>query len=171
MPCTQTLSGIPRDCATSMGGIVEVYIANYDDVSGVTVTDDIIKTISMADTAKFKKYSFRKGTGSMTSTLNVDPTNGTNYVSTDLVLQFMKMDTSKRVEIAALAVGELVIIVKDANGKYWYLGKDNAVTASAGEGTTGTAATDANRYQITLQDNSQTYPMEVDAGALADIVD
>lgn len=73
-----------------MGGIVEVYIANYDDVSEKTLTDDIIKTITMSKTSepapKFKKYTFPKGTGSMTSTLNVDAANGVNYVSTELAL-------------------------------------------------------------------------------------
>lgn len=175
MACTQTLGGIPKDCSTSMGGIVEVHIANYDDVAEKTLTDDIIKTITMSKTSepapKFKKYTFPKGTGSMTSTLNVDAANGVNYVSTELALQFKKMETAKRVEIAALAVGELAVIVKDANGKYWYLGYDEPVTASAGDGSTGTAATDANKYGITLLDNAQTFPYEVDAAALADIVD
>ncbi len=69
---TQTLSGIPRDSSTSMGGIVEALIAGYDDVTGVTVKDEQISAITTATAAKFKRYCFRKGTGSMTSTLNVD---------------------------------------------------------------------------------------------------
>ena len=32
MACTQILAGITLDCASSVGGIKEVYIANYDDV-------------------------------------------------------------------------------------------------------------------------------------------
>ena len=85
---TQTLSGIPRDSSTSMGGIVEALIAGYDDVTGVTVKDEQISAITTATSAKFKRYCFRKGTGSMTSTLNVDAVNGVNYVSTELALQF-----------------------------------------------------------------------------------
>lgn len=153
-----------------MGGIAEVYIANFDDVSTVTATDEKISAITMAASAKFKKYAFRKGTGSFTSTLNVDAANGISYVSTDIVLQFNRMETTKRVEMAALAVNELVVIVKDANGLYWYFGKDEPVTASAGDGATGTARGDANRYTITLQDNAKTFPMEVKADIVEPLV-
>lgn len=152
------------DCATSMGGIVEAYIAAFEDVSAVAVTDGQITGITMATGAKFHKYYFRKGTGSFASTLNVDPAAGVNYVSTDIVLQFNRMDTLKRIEMAALAQDDLALFVKDANGKYWYFGKDEAVVASAGDGQTGTARGDANRYTITLQDTSATFPYEILVG-------
>ncbi|MCM1502178.1 MAG: hypothetical protein NC115_05875 [Bacteroidales bacterium] len=170
MTTNQTLGGIPRDCATSMGGIVEALIANYDDVKGVTVADGQISTITMMTSTKFKRYCFRKGTRSMTSTLNVDAANGVNYVSTELALQFSRMETSKRVEMTALSINDLAIIVKDANGKYWYLGKDEPVTASAGGAQTGTARTDANNYTLTLMDNAQTFPYEVDASIVEDLI-
>lgn len=164
MACNQTLSGLVNDCATSMGGIAEAYIANREDVKAVTVSDDKITAITMADSAKFKRYYFRPQTGSFTSTLNVNPQNGVNYVSTDIVLQFTRMETTKRVEIAALSVNDLVLIVKDANGVYWYFGYDNPVNASAGDGQSGTARDDGNRYQITLQDTSESWPYEVSVG-------
>ena len=99
----------------------------------------------------------------MTSTYTIDQASGVKYVTTDLLLQFNRMETTKRVEISALAVNDLVAIVKDANGVYWYLGYDEPVNASAGDGQTGTARGDANRYTITLQDNSKEMPMEVEA--------
>lgn len=154
-----------------MGGIAEVWITNHDAVSGVTVDEDIISAISLADSAKFKRYFFRRGTGSMTSTYSLDPASGANFVTTDLALQFNKMETAKRIEMSALAVSELAIIVKDNNGKYWYLGYNNPVTASAGDGATGQAFTDANKYGITLQDVSLQLPYEVSAEALDAIVD
>ena len=80
------------------------------------------------------------------------------------------METAKRVEISALAVNDLVAIVKDANGIYWYLGYDEPVNASAGDGQTGTARGDANRYTITLQDNSKEMPMEVDSTIVAALI-
>lgn len=170
MPCIQTLSGLTRDCSSNMGGIVEALIANFDDVTGVTVTDGIISTISMASSAKFKRYSFAKNTGSLTSNYNIDAASGVKYVTTDLLLQFNRMETAKRVEITALALGDLAIIVKDANGKYWYLGKDEPVNASAGDGQTGTARGDANRYTITLQDESKEMPYEVDSSIVDALV-
>ena len=66
--------------------------------------------------------------------------------------------------VAGLAAGEVVAVVKDANGAYWALGMDEPATASAGEGATGTARGDGNHYSITLLDNSVTFPYEVSNG-------
>ena len=172
MPCTQTLSGLAKDCAGNIGGIVAVWLANFEDVSAVTVADNKVSAITMASTAKFKKYNFKPGTGSMSSTLNKDNAAGTSYVSTDLVLQFNRMETTKRVEMTALSQGELMAIVKDANGIFWLLGRNEPLLSSAGDGQTGTARGDGNRYTLTLQDNDATFPFEIlDTAITTDIVD
>lgn len=153
-----------------MGGIVEVLLANREDVATVTVADGGISTITMADSAKFHKYAFARNTGSMSSNYTIDQTTGVRFVATDLVMVFNRMETAKRVEITALAQNDLVAIVKDANGKYWYLGYDEAVTATAGDGLSGTARADRNGYSITLQDNSHEMPYEVDETIIAALV-
>ena len=181
--CYQTLKGITLDCSHSLGGIKTVYIANYNDVtdlsynastgstSGETYTGDTITGITMSASAKFKPYQFRKQTGSMTSTLTVDETAGVNYVSTELSLVFTKMETRKRIELSALSVGQLAVIVEDSNGTFWYLGKDDYVSVSAGGGQTGTAKGDGNNYTLTLKDESDTYPYEVTKEAVEKVVD
>ena len=166
MACSQTLLGIAQDCSTSQGGIVKAWLTNYADgiftVSADTSgTPVAVSAISSAVT--FYEYNFRKGTGSLTSTLNIDDANGINYVSTEVLLQFNRMETAKRTAIAALALGGLAGIVKDGNGKYWAIGVDEAVNATAGTAQTGTAKTDGNYYQITLTDDYRSFPLEVPA--------
>lgn len=170
MPCTQTLSGLAKDCSANMGGIVEAYIANFDDVTAVTITDNMISAISLASSAKFKKYAFPKNTGSLTSTYTIDDS-GAKFVATDLLLQFNRMQTRVRVELTALALGDLAVIVKDANGKYWYLGQEEPVNASASDGQTGQSRSDANRYTITLHSESLEMPYEVDPTIVDALVD
>ena len=172
MACSQLLNGIAADCQTNVGGVREVYIANYSDVTAIEVDDssNMIKTITMADSAKFKKYAFKKNTSSMTSTLNVDPANGVNFVQTDLSLVFAKQETVKRMEIAKLSLGELRVIVLDANGKYWFLGQEEFVSATAGTAETGVNRTDGNKYTITLTDYSSSYPYEVTPTIVADLI-
>ena len=172
MACSQVLNGIAADCQTNVGGVREVYIANYGDVTAIEVDDssNMIKTITMADSAKFKKYAFKKNTSSMTSTLNVDPANGVNFVQTDLSLVFAKQETVKRMEIAKLSLGELRVIVLDANGKYWFLGQEEFVSATAGTAETGVNRTDGNKYTITLTDYSSSYPYEVTPTIVADLI-
>lgn len=171
MACTQTLAGLARDCSSNKGGIVAVYIANQADVSSLTVTTGKITAITMASGKKFKTYSFAKNTGNLTSTYTFDTTSGVKFVTSQLLLQFNRMETTKRVELTALALGDLAVICKDANGLYWYLGYEEPVNASAGDGQTGTARSDANRYTITLEDNSSEMPYEVDADAITSVVE
>lgn len=165
MACNQTISGIVQDCATSKGGVAEVYLANYEDVTDLTVTDNKVTGITMASGKKFHRYYFRPGTSSMTSTLTIDNAAGVNFVQTLLTMLYSRMETTKRVEMSALAVNDLRAIVKDANGVFWLLGEEEPVIANAGDGQTGTAKTDANRYSITLEDNNSTFPKEILMGS------
>lgn len=165
------MSGLARDCSTSLGGIVEAYIANQEDVTSVVVSSNMISQVTMTTSKKFKKYSFSRNTGSLTSNYTIDAATGVRYVVSDLVLQFNRMETAKRVELTALAQNDLVVIVKDANGKFWYLGYNEPVNASTGDGQTGTARTDRNGYSVTLQDYSHEMPYEVDADIIDALVD
>lgn len=170
MACNQTLTAILKDCSPSMGGIIEAMFANKEDVQEVTLADDMVNAIAMANSKKFVKFQFARNTGSMSSNYTIDPTTGVKFVTTDLVLVFNRMETSKRVAIKALMQNDLVAIVKDANGKYWFLGYDEALNATAGDGLTGTARADRNGYSATLQDNSHEMPYEVDPGIIAALV-
>jgi len=168
MACSQTLIGIAQDCSTSQGGIVKAWLTNFADgifsVSADTEGNPVIVT-GVSSGATFYEYNFRKGTGSMTSTLNIDDANGINYVSTEILLQFNRQETTKRTAIAALALGGLAGIVKDGNGKYWAIGVDEPVNATAGTAQTGTAKTDGNYYQITLTDDYKSFPLEIEKSA------
>lgn len=172
MACLITIAGITLDCQTSLGGIKQVWITQYADVKSVTVDPEsnMISDITLESSAKWYNYQFRKATGSLTSTLNVDESAGVNYVSNELALVFTKMETAKRVEIAALSIGQLAVVVEDSNGKYWFLGKDDYVSASAGTGITGTAKGDQNAYTLTLSTDSDSYPYELSAEAIQSVV-
>ena len=180
MACNpQVFSGLPANCDANRGGVQVVYIANRSDVTGIelgTPEKDTITTITMKtkgeteETAKFKAYHFKKGAASFTSTFTLDNANGVNFVTTVLSIDFAKMETAKRVEMQALSLGEMAVIVLDANGTYWYLGYDEPVYASAGTGETGAARTDVNKYSIELTDESESLPYEVDKSALATII-
>lgn len=169
--CIQTLNGLDLACERSKGGIKRIYVANYADVESVEVVEGEISAINMKGEAKFKPYSFRKETGSMTSTLNVDEKTGLNYVSTELNLVFTKLETKKRMEISSLSLGQLAVIVEDCNGIFHYLGYDDYVSVSAGTAQTGTAKGDASSYNLTLKDESDEFPFVVSMDALEGKID
>lgn len=165
------LAGIAKPCDSSRGGIVDIWIGNFGDfafeyaptgdtsytageITGVTTA----VTTAVTGTPKVYHFNVRRNTASLTKTLNKDSANGTSYVSSELTLSFSKMDAKKRLEMNALAMNELFIVVKDANGSIWLLGSENAVEANGGASQTGTAVADGNFYQITFTDDCSNYP-------------
>lgn len=159
MACTQTLAGITRDCLPNMGGIAKVWLANFANIGTLTESSGAITAVSMLNSEKFKLYEFARNTSNLSSNYTVNAENGTTFVESDLLMVFNRMDTAKRLEIVALAQGELAAIVEDNNGTKWFLGHDNPLTLSAGDGLTGTARGDRNGYSVTLHDQSDEMPM------------
>lgn len=180
MSCTATLTNITLGCLESMGGIKTVYIANRDDFDvALDTTGSQIDEIALKTGITGKKFytlEIQKQTGSMTSTMTSDATNGVQYVTTDVNLQFKKMETANRIALAGTASAKgimganMIAVVKDQNDKYWFLGLDNPVTCSAGTGETGTNFGDANQYTCTLQDMSRTFPYELSDDAITDLI-
>lgn len=160
MSCgSASLNGIINKCEPSMGGVKNVWLAPYAD--GVATIGNSGTTISELATDNFKHYYFKKNTASMVSTLNVDTANGLNYVTTELNMVFNRMETEKRLEIAAMSVYDTMAVVEDANSVFWFLGIDNPMTATSAEGNSGVQKSDGNKYTITLTDESNYWPYEV----------
>jgi len=159
MACSQTLAGITRDCSSNMGGIKKVYIANAADVTSVTLTSNVVTAITMASTKKFYEYAFALGTSSLTSNWQVNAENGTKFVESDLLMVFNKADSTKRLEIMALAQAEMVVVVEDNNGTQWYLGYFEPVLLNGGDLQTGTARGDRNGITVTLRESSPELPL------------
>lgn len=171
MACNQTLSGLARDCSPSMGGIKRVLFANKEDVTSVAVTTNKITTITMASSKTFKEYALPKYTGNFTTALQKDESAGNFFYQSTLNFSFNRMETTKRIEIMALAQNDLVAIVEDSNGVFHFFGKDEPLSAVSGDvAMTGTARTDRNGYGIALQDNSLELPYEVDADIIDDLL-
>ena len=169
MACSTVLTGIALDCANA-GGIKKVCIAPIADVSSVTVTAGAVSAITMSSTKKFKEYSFRKNTASLTKTATKDDAAGTSFVTSEVALRFAKMDNAKRTEMQALLTGNVYVIVLDNNGEYWFLGYDSYCSASAATGESGTSLGDANQYTINLSAETVEFPQTVDDTIIAAII-
>lgn len=169
MGCSVSLKGISSDCTSNKGGVKAVYLANKSDVTSIDLADDVITGITMTTEAKFKKFEFRKDSATMTSTLTVGDNGGSNYVSTVLSMSFNRMEAAKRLEMNAMALGELVALVEDRNGTVFFLGYDEPVKASNGTGETGDARTSVNQYTAELTDESDLYPYTVAPDVIAKV--
>ena len=169
MACNVTLMGIALDCGTNLSGIKAIYLANDASVGNVTVSEEQITAID-ASAGTFYEYIPAKNTGSLTKTLTKDESTGVMYYTNEVVAQFNKMETKKRTELSNIDRGRFKAVVLDSNGKYWFLGYDNYVSASAVTGQTGAGLDDGNFYTLTLTDISAELPYEVQSDALNDII-
>ena len=169
MSCNVTLTGIALDCGTNLSGIKAIYLANDASVGGVTVSEGEISAID-ASAGTFKKYVPAKNTGSLTKTLTKDESTGVMYYTNEAVAQFNKMETAKRTEIANIDRGQFKAIVLDNNGKYWFLGYNNYVSATAVTGQTGAGLDEGNFYTLTLTDISAELPYEVQSEAITAVI-
>lgn len=169
MACNVTLMGIALDCGTNLSGVKAIYLANDASVGNITVSDEQITAID-ASAGTFYEYIPAKNTGSLTKTLTKDESTGVMYYTNEAVAQFNKMETKKRTELSNIDRGHFKAIVLDSNGKYWFLGYDNYVSASAVTGQTGAGLDDGNFYTLTLTDISAELPYEVKSEAITDII-
>jgi len=164
-----TIGGIPLGCLDNTGGIKYVDIAPMptDGAAYDLASDSMsIETINDPIASEFKRFSFRKQTSGLESTVNINDVEGIMSVTTNLTLKFAKQETAKRSEIMALLLENSIVVVTDMNDKQWVLGVENPVTATAGTTSTGINLTDGNSYNITLTDLSSELPYEL-TGSIA----
>lgn len=170
--CTQTFAGIQTDCNSNVGGVRSVYICPYSDDLTLEFNEqkEVTKT-SYENIPQFRLFRFRKGNASMTSNLTADATTGVSYVTTELTMTFSRMTTERKIEINNLCKGKVQCIVEDENGKYYFLGADSYVSASAGSAQTGSQRSDNNSLSITLKDESNDFPYLMTKGAVMSAMD
>lgn len=116
-------------------------------------------TLNITDVHYIK---FRKNSSGLTSEGTFDETNGVYFFTNNLALVIARQEVEKRMSLQALALADdLAVIVRDGNGKCYFLGLDDTVSMTAMTAQTGTANTDGNNYTATLTDTSNELPFFV----------
>lgn len=172
MSCNTALSAITHDCVANVGGIKELLLANFSDVTSVTLdaTSAKVSAITMASTLKFIKYYIRPESASFTSTPQYNDAGDYAGEEGILTLTFNRRDTAKRTQIALLSLNDLRVIFRDNNGMYWLMGFDNPVRRNGGDEVTGTAYGDTNAYGIQLRMRDLQPVYEVPDSVVASII-
>jgi len=154
MSCNIT-SGITLSCKDSQGGVEYLYIADLPTYD--TITTNVSGQVESLDASgvpvaiTFYKYEVPKQTSSFTETINADNTAGTVFYQQDALFIFNKMETTKRDQIKLLAQNpKLLVVVKDANGKFWSAGITRGAELTAGTIGTGVEYGTRNGGEITL---------------------
>ena len=166
MACALT-AGYSLDCRDGMGGVKSIYLANYENVSGVTSADGVITAIAKANGGRFYKFNLTRATASAIEDFQDDLATGSTFNNQTITLIFNKLQAATRNQIAIIAGATLVAVVEDRNGKYWYYGKESGLMRSGGSAATGTSGADRNGYEVILTGEEREMALEVNSATVA----
>ena len=166
MSCALT-TGFTLDCRNSNGGIEAVYFTEIENKATLSATSSVIDTFTLDTGKQFFKYDLRKKTSIFEQNIQVNNENGTVFYEQTLSVKLDKMETTKRNEILLLAQNNLMVIIKDNNGKYWLMGETRGALLNGGKGSTGTAYGDMSGFELTFMGEEAELSKEVDASLIA----
>ena len=162
-------NGRAEACKDSIGGLKNVYFANFDieaaDVTyDVTDTDVIDSFGGSPDWFEFKV----KGNSSFEQAVNSSRENGTTFYEQTLNLTFKKLSKQTHNELKLLAYARPHVIVEDNNGNKFLMGLEYGAEVSGGSIATGAAMGDLSGYTLTFTAQEKIPANFVDATITAD---
>ena len=168
MSCT-TLTAITKGCDNNIGGITAIYINDMDNITSTTIDSASYMVDAQVVSSNYEAFEFRRNTGNFTEETAVDFANGSSFVTATVTLMFHRREASKSKAIKILSEGQrdLAIIVKDANGKYWYF--PFAQLSATAEGS-GTAKADGSKYSVTFIAENENLAYEVDPTIIGGLI-
>ena len=169
MACALT-QGYVLDCKDSLGGITEVLFIASKDVTATTEVSGVITAVTKAAGKRFYKYELVKETSSFVENVNASVENGSIFYQQELTVILNKLQANTRNEILLLAQNLLVAVVKDNNGKYWYLGKTRGLDITGGSAGSGTAMGDRSGYTLTFTAKEPELTPEVSSSIITGLL-
>jgi hypothetical protein len=165
-----TLAGYTLDCKDNQGGIEEVYIAEFSDVTAVTDNGSGTVTAITPTGTTFYTYEVDKQNASYTENPVANQETRTLYYEQTLTFQIKKQSAAIRTEVAALMQGTLMVIVKLNTGDYKLLGRINGMDGTSNSsGGSGTAFGDLNGWTLEFSGMEPDPSYFVDSSIISNI--
>lgn len=164
-------------CGYSLKQIVDLYLANYEDVTASTIgapaegTNGVeVKTITMKAEAKFYHIQPSKDTATFTDTLQVGD-GGSKYRQTEITWNIAGSYTPDMVDVLdALSLGKYVIVARLSDGSYVMFGRLTPMEATAASLESAAEATGFNGIAVTFQNNTVEAPLPLSADAVKTVL-
>jgi len=173
MACSNLNGAVLLSCSNNVGGVSKIYIANEDDVTSVTDGSPagIIDTITMTGGATFYAFESNPETSSFVENLVKNLESGATFYDQVVTIKIPRRDYQRRNTLNTLTQGRFKMIVKDANGLFWYLGEVNSMIMTKNDSGSGTKREDGSSYTLEIKAIGEYDPAkEVDAAAVAAVI-
>jgi hypothetical protein len=164
-------AGVTRACGFQFGGLKKVYLANFEEVSGVTYSGvtGLITAVTMVNTgATWYQFEYEPNTAQKLEELQAGAVS--RFVNQTLNMKLANVTQAKKLTLDTLANATLSAIVQTQDDTYWFYGEP---TKSAGLRATvlsidsGTAQADDSAVTITLVGGNLGYANQITAAAVA----
>ncbi len=151
-------AGFSKVCESSSGGLLEVHLANVDDVTSFTLTGEDYTAVTMVATKVFYKFEFEQDTAEYRENVERSDT-GAVSATHEVEFQITKMTSASRAAIQEIMDASpcgLIAIVKDGNGNQWTSGYsevallERPMRIASDTSATGKAFTDSNASIVML---------------------
>jgi len=166
--------GVQRACGFQFGGLKKVYLANFEEVSGVTYSGNtgLITAVTMTSTgATWYEYEYEPNTAQKLEELVAGAVS--RFVNQTLNMKLANVTQAKKITLDTLANATLSVILQTQDDVYWMYGEP---TKSAGLRATvlsidsGTAQADDAAVTVTLVGGSLGYANQISASAVASAI-
>lgn len=173
MPCILTNGYSIGECAVGTGGVHTLYAGLHvkgTDYAFSTTTGNIVDAYDTTGSYDLNLFKIEQEMELAVSseTVTVDRATGTRFFeqSISMTLHFTSDDTVNdqiRLLVDELTKSNVVLVVRDNNGRHRLFGAENGLRATTGEGGTGTAFGDLNGVTITLtgKEPEQSYVLDL----------
>ena len=158
-------------CGYSLKQIVDLYFANYEDVTSTTLGTEgnTVKTITMKGETKFYHVEPNKDSASFEDALQMGDA-GSKYRATTLTFSYGgAYDGDAVAALDAFSLGRFMAAAKLSDGTWVLFGRLSPLEANAASFTSAAEATGFNGEQITLTNNTVESPLPLEETAIATI--
>ena len=165
-------------CGYSLKQIVELYLANAEDVTATTVgtptgdsaTGVEVKTITLAASAKFYKIEPAKDSATFEDSLQVGD-GGSKYRQSSITWNISGEYTPQMVDVLdALSLGRFVIVARLSDGNYVMFGRLTPMEAETASLSSAAEATGFNGVTVTFTNATVESPLPLSAEAIKTVL-
>ena len=163
-------------CGYSLKQIVDLYLASYEDITATTIGkptegDGVeVKTITLAEQAKFYHIEPAKDTATFTDSLQVGD-GGSKYRQTEITWNIAGTYNSGMVDVLdALSLGRYAIVARLSDGSYIMFGRLTPLEATVASLTSAAEATGFNGITVTFTNSTVESPMPLSAEAIQTVL-
>jgi hypothetical protein len=150
-------NGRVEPCKDSIGGLKNVYFANFDieaaDITYDGTDTDLITAIT--GISSLYKYEL-KGNSTFVQNINSSRENGTTFFEQVLTLELKNQDVATTKNIKLLSYGRPHIVVETNNGQYFIAGLLRGMDVTGGTIENGASLGEYSGYKLTFTGAEKT---------------